>query len=224
MTGCLATFWPVDQATRKSSDVPVSGRTRWRGSMRPCPKTGRDRRRGGPYFGTRGEPPDVRRAVRIAVRRGARDLCCVMYGNENGWAAADAERAFGKAVRARRRASLARRVLRRCFDCARLMVVGGDGARRSGAGHGARDIPVHAIVGSLEPNRAAQFDSEFRPASTARTRWLSVWLAEHGGTVLPPVSVVPIGGDAYALRDGHHRVSVARARRALTISAKGAWR
>src|SRR3954447_15454923 len=142
-----------------------------------------------------------------------------MYGNENGWAAAAAERAFGKAVRSRRRASVARRVLRRCVDCGRLRVVEGAPARRSGAGHGARDIPVHAIVGSLEPNRAAQFDSEFRPASTARTRWLSVWLAEPRGTVLPPISVVPIGDDAYALRDGHHRVSVARARGALTISA-----
>jgi hypothetical protein len=142
-----------------------------------------------------------------------------MYGNESGWAAADAERAFGKVVRARRRASLARRVLRRCLDCAQLMVVDGDSARRSGPGHGARDIPVHAIVGSLEPNRAAQFDSEFRPTLTARTRWLSVWLAEHRGTALPPISVVPIGGDAYAIRDGHHRGSVARARGALTISA-----
>jgi hypothetical protein len=45
-----------------------------------------------------------------------------------------------------------------------------------------------------------------------------VWLAEHRGAVLPPISVVPVG-DAYALRDGHHRVSVARARGALTITA-----
>ena len=36
--------------------------------------------------------------------------------------------------------------------------------------------------------------------------------------VLPPISVVAIG-DAYAIRDGHHRVSVARARGALTIDA-----
>src|SRR4051812_34039427 len=144
-----------------------------------------------------------------------------MYGNENGWAAADAERAFGKAVRARRRASLARRVLRRCVDCARLMVVDGDSARRAGAGHGARDIPVHAIVGSLEPNRAAQFDSEFRPASTARTRWLSVWLAEHRGTVLPPISGVPIGGDAYALRRRHPRGAGGGGRGALTVHPTG---
>ena len=140
------------------------------------------------------------------------------YGNETAWATAEAERAFGKAVRARRRASLTRRFLRRCVECVRLVIVGAETPRRSGAGHGRRDIPLEAIVGSLEPHRAAQFDSEFRPAPPTRSRWLSVWLAEQRGTVLPPISVVPIG-DAYAIRVGHHRVSVARARGALTIDA-----
>jgi hypothetical protein len=36
--------------------------------------------------------------------------------------------------------------------------------------------------------------------------------------VLPPISVVAVG-DAYAIRDGHHRVSVARARGAVMIDA-----
>jgi ParB-like chromosome segregation protein Spo0J len=36
--------------------------------------------------------------------------------------------------------------------------------------------------------------------------------------VLPPISVVRVG-DGYAVRDGHHRVSVARARGAETIDA-----
>jgi hypothetical protein len=43
-------------------------------------------------------------------------------------------------------------------------------------------------------------------------------MAEHRGTVLPPISVVQVG-DAYAVRDGQHRVSVAKARGALTINA-----
>ena len=80
------------------------------------------------------------------------------------------------------------------------------------------EIPPDAIVASLEPNRAALFDSEFRPAPPARSRWLSVWLAEQRGAVLPPVSVASIG-NAYAVRDGHHRVSVARARGAVNIAA-----
>ena len=62
------------------------------------------------------------------------------------------------------------------------------------------------------------FDASFRPAPAARSRWERVWLAEQRGQVLPPISVVPVG-DGYAIRDGHHRVSVARARGALTIDA-----
>ncbi|HEX2105387.1 MAG TPA: hypothetical protein VHF51_17170 [Solirubrobacteraceae bacterium] len=140
------------------------------------------------------------------------------YGTETGWAAADAERAFGKAVRARRRASLLRRVLRRCAECAQLVIYDEDRPRRSGARPGVRDIPLAAITGSLEPNRAAHFDSEFRPSAPARSRWLRVWLAEQRGAVLPPISVAAIG-NSYAIRDGHHRVSVARARGAVTITA-----
>jgi hypothetical protein len=134
-----------------------------------------------------------------------------------GWSAAEAERAFDRAVRARRRASLWRR-LGRCVACARLAIFDEPGVRRSGGRHGVRDIPLDAIAGTLEPQRAAHFDGEFRPSKPARGRWLRVWLAEQRGAVLPPISVTPVG-DAYAIRDGHHRVSVARARGALTITA-----
>jgi hypothetical protein len=144
----------------------------------------------------------------------------VINGSHSGWGAVEAEHAFAKALRARRRASLTRRFLRRCVECARLAVVDADTARgRRGAGHGVRDIPLDAIVASLEPHRAAQFDSEFRPSAPTRRRWLGVWLAEERGAVLPPISVAAIG-DAYAIRDGHHRVSVARARGALSITAQ----
>ena len=47
---------------------------------------------------------------------------------------------------------------------------------------------------------------------------MRVWQAEERGTVLPPITVAAVGG-AYAIRDGHHRVSVARARGGLTITA-----
>jgi hypothetical protein len=137
---------------------------------------------------------------------------------ESGWAVAEAERAFGKANRARRRASFLRRLLRRCGECAQLAIHDVHVLCRSGGGHGVRDIPLDAITGSLEPNRAAQFDREFRPAPSTRSRWLSVWGAEQRGAVLPPISVAQVG-DAYAVRDGHHRVSVARARGAVAISA-----
>ena len=91
------------------------------------------------------------------------------------------------------------------------------GRRCAGPARGP-EIPIEAIRSTLEPSRASQFDCAFRPAASARRRWQQVWLAEHRGAVLPPIAVVAIG-DSYAVRDGHHRVSVARARGALTIDA-----
>ena len=129
----------------------------------------------------------------------------------------DAERAFARAARARRRAALVNRLRRRCLECARLAVFDAQLARRA-AGRGIREIPLDEITGTVEPSRAQQFDGDFRPAGPARCRWKRVWLAEHRGTVLPPISVIAVG-DGYAIRDGHHRVSVARARGALTIDA-----
>ncbi len=128
----------------------------------------------------------------------------------------DAQRAFTRLARARRRASIVSR-LRRCAACSRLRVYDRAAARAIAAG-GIREIPLDAISGTLEPSRAAQFDRDFRPAPLARARWERVWLAEHRGAVLPPISVAPVG-DGFAIRDGHHRVSVARARGALTIDA-----
>jgi hypothetical protein len=131
----------------------------------------------------------------------------------------DAERAFRRVVRARRRAELLRRLRRHPSDCGRLDVVDEAAIARATAGRPAiAEIPLCSIRGTLEPSRALQFDPEFRPAPIARPRWERVWLAERRGTPLPPISVVAID-DGYAVRDGHHRVSVARARGALTIDA-----
>ena len=103
-----------------------------------------------------------------------------------GWAAAEARQAFAKVVR-QRRASLLRRVLRRCADSSQLRVLDADSARRSSTGHGVRDIPLDAITGRLEPHRAAAFDHRFRPSPRLQSRWLSVWIAEEQGAGLPPI-------------------------------------
>jgi hypothetical protein len=134
------------------------------------------------------------------------------------WAALEADRAFNRAVRARRRESLARRLLRRCAARGRLAVYEAGAPRGAGVRHGVRDIPLDAIVGTLEPARAAHFDREFRPAPPLRSRWVRVWAAQQSGAILPPIRVTAVG-DAYAIRDGHNRVSVARARGAATIAA-----
>jgi hypothetical protein len=134
------------------------------------------------------------------------------------WTAVEGDRAFDKALRARRRAAVARRLRRGCVECARLVVHEAQAMTRAGGPRGVRDIPLDAITGSLEPNRAADFDGEFRPFPGTRRRWVSVWQAEQRGTLLPPISVTAVG-DSYAIRDGHHRVSVARARGAVSITA-----
>ena len=103
----------------------------------------------------------------------------------SSWSEIEAEKAFSAAARARRRASLARR-LRGRGDCARLAVHDERALRRTpaGAGLGLREISLDAITATLEPNRVAQFDRDFRPAPPVRARWQSVWMAEQRGAVL----------------------------------------
>jgi hypothetical protein len=128
----------------------------------------------------------------------------------------DAARAYDKAVRAHRRDAFMRRVRRRCVECLRLAVHEAPGRL---PGSGVREIPVDAINATVEPGRALSFDRWFRPAGgAARRRWERLWMAAARGETLPPISVVK-APDGYAVLDGHHRVSVARARGALTISA-----
>jgi hypothetical protein len=136
-----------------------------------------------------------------------------------GSAPIDAQRAFQRMRRERRRAALSRRLGRRPGACDRLAVVDLRTAGASGgAVPGVRTIPLDAICGTLEPSRAGLFDSAFRPAPQARSRWERVWMADQRGAALPPIDVVAVGS-GYALRDGHHRVSVARSRGALSIDA-----
>ena len=138
-----------------------------------------------------------------------------------GSATIDAQRAFTQAARRRRRAAIARRLRRRPSDGGRLAVVDEGRVRAHGGGvarPGIREIPLHAIHATTEPSRAALFDACFRPSGKARERWERLWLAEQRGAPLPPISLVRVG-DAYAIRDGHHRVSVAHARGAVAIDA-----
>jgi hypothetical protein len=131
----------------------------------------------------------------------------------------DAEQAFNRAARSRRRAALLRR-LRGDDGCGdgRLPVHLGRAPATATSRPAIREIPLDAIRGTLEPSRAELFDCGFRPSAKVRARWQRLWSAEVRGAVLPPISVVDVG-DGYVVRDGHHRVSVARARGALMIDA-----
>src|SRR5918997_4059477 len=104
----------------------------------------------------------------------------------------DAERAFHRAARGRRWAALLRRI--RGGPAADLPVFD-DGHASNGLmqpSSGIREIPLDAIKGTLEPGKAALFDGLFRPAAAARPRWQRLWLAEHRGRVLPPISVARV--------------------------------
>jgi len=133
------------------------------------------------------------------------------------WLQTEAEKAFGRATRSRARARLMSH-LRRCGGACLRLAVAEPVAPVRRADRGVLEIPLESITGTLEPHRAEQFDPAFRPAAIVRERWQRVWLAEARGAVLPPISVVP-AGDGFAVRDGHHRVSVALARGAVTIDA-----
>jgi hypothetical protein len=70
-------------------------------------------------------------------------------------------------------------------------------------------ISASDIVGSED--RSDDFDIDFNPLrESLRDRWLSVFSARQRGVSLPPIELVR-GPDGYYVRDGHHRLSVARA-------------
>ena len=83
---------------------------------------------------------------------------------------------------------------------------------------GVRGIPIAAITGTTEEVKARAFDRRFRPDSSSAEHWKRLWIAQHHGAILPPISVYRVG-DGYVVRDGHHRVSVALERGAATIDA-----
>jgi len=74
---------------------------------------------------------------------------------------------------------------------------------------GLKVVPLDQIVGSV--GRARDFDRRFRPTSgRSRGRWEQIAAAARRGESFPPVDLVKVG-QLYFVRDGHHRVSVARA-------------
>lgn len=123
----------------------------------------------------------------------------------------DAESDFLRARRLHALTSLAAR-LRGDDDSTRALsfdevveALGNLGERRLGL----QLIPLDAIVGSVDKVR--DFDRRFRPTSDkSRARWERIARASRIGEEVPPIDVYKLG-DHYFVRDGHHRVSVARA-------------
>jgi hypothetical protein len=99
------------------------------------------------------------------------------------------------------------------FEEAKGALVGWSQAYR-----GVRTVKVEKITGSV--GRYRDFDASFLPLRESMAhRWSRIDRAYHRGEELPAVSLYKIG-DAYFVRDGNHRVSVARYHGVAAIDAE----
>jgi nucleotide-binding universal stress UspA family protein len=88
---------------------------------------------------------------------------------------------------------------------------------KTGSAIGLKEIPLDAIVGSV--GRYTDFTRSFLPLQDSdEARWARVQLKNLGLGGLPAIEVYQIG-ETYFVRDGNHRVSVARQLGATHIEA-----
>jgi hypothetical protein len=74
---------------------------------------------------------------------------------------------------------------------------------------GVRSVAIDQICGS--EGRADDFDNAFNPLhERTRSRWLNIASLRLAELELPPVELIRLG-ETYFVRDGHHRISVAKA-------------
>jgi hypothetical protein len=131
---------------------------------------------------------------------------------DTGLPSADAQFDFGRARRRRTLSRLAARLRGEPGDVNVILpfeevvaALGRRGERRLGL----EAIDLDSIVGTVD--RAREFDRRFRPTSgRVRPRWERINVAQRRGDPMPPIDVYRIG-DLHFVKDGHHRVSVARA-------------
>jgi hypothetical protein len=128
-----------------------------------------------------------------------------------GFPASDAQSDFSRARRARLLSDLARRLRFEPDDVNYILpfeeVVDALG-RVAERDLGLQRVDLDSIVGTVD--RTRDFDREFRPTNPRlRQRWQRIAEAMRRGESFPPISLYRIG-DLHFVRDGHHRVSVAR--------------
>ncbi len=130
---------------------------------------------------------------------------------DTGFPDSDAQSDFSRARRKQLAASLTRRLLREPDDVNLILpfdevvaALGWRGERRLGL----QTIPLDSIVGTVD--RTREFDRAFRPTSrSGKDRWQRIAKAMRRGESMPPIDVYRIG-ELHFVKDGHHRVSVAR--------------
>lgn len=90
------------------------------------------------------------------------------------------------------------------FDAVRRLLVAYGSSYR-----GVQTVPIDQIFGSAT-NRYIDFDRAFLPVQNrTKSRWKRIDQLRMAGEELPPIQLYKLG-DIYFVRDGHHRVSVAR--------------
>src|SRR4051794_22190635 len=141
---------------------------------------------------------------------------------DTGFPDADAEMDFEREWRRRAIARIAARLRFQPDDTSVMLpfedVVAALG-RVSETDLGLQVIPLDSIVGTVD-GTSQTFDRSFRPAShQIRGRWQRIAAARRRGVAMPPIDVYRVA-DMHFVRDGHHRVSVARALGESTIEAR----
>jgi hypothetical protein len=134
------------------------------------------------------------------------------------WRQKEAERLFTRAYRK----GLARRLIAGLFGHSSRICQASQAKRlkHTGSRHyeGLRAVPLNRICGS--ENRTADFDNQFHPLHQhTKWRWVAVAVEMLRGRNLPPVELLDMNG-VYCVRDGHHRVSAARALGQREIDAR----
>jgi len=82
---------------------------------------------------------------------------------------------------------------------------------------GLQQVPVEKIIGSF--GRYHDFDRIFLPIQKkTRDRWVSIDRAHHYQIPLPPVELYKLG-EIYFVKDGNHRISVAREQGQMEVDA-----
>ena len=83
---------------------------------------------------------------------------------------------------------------------------------------GMKVVAVKDIVGS--EGRYRDFNKAFLPRKEhLKNRWVSIDKAHISDVILPPIKLYKIG-DVYFVRDGNHRVSVAKMQKVYAIDAE----
>src|SRR5215212_4360239 len=135
-----------------------------------------------------------------------------MPARDTGFPARDATDDFMRARRRQTLRRLAQRVARTPGDVDVILPFDEVVAELGRVGErelGLQLVPLDLIVGTVDKPHG--FDRSFRPTSSrVRGRWERIAEAMRRGEPIPPVSLYRVG-DVHFVRDGHHRVSVARA-------------